>query len=250
MKLSVTIITLNEEKDLPRAVASVSSLADEIIVVDCGSTDKTVALAEKLGCKVFFRDFDNYSNQKNYAQGLAGGEWILSLDADEEVSRELSEEVKRAIKSRDFDAYSLPRKNIILGKFIKYARWQPELDRHVWLWRREKGRWTGDVHEEVVVDGKIGKLKNPKVHHQYETVAEFISMTNRYSEIEADEQIKKGVAFSFFRLIFDPLYNFLVRYVYRLGFLDGWRGFVLSYLMAIYHLEIWVKVWERNKKNR
>ncbi|MBI4036887.1 glycosyltransferase family 2 protein [Candidatus Daviesbacteria bacterium] len=246
-ELSVTIITLNEEKDLPRALDSVKGFTDEIVVVDSGSTDNTIEIAKQFGARVFHREFDNYGNQKNFATSKAAGEWIISLDADETITPELANEIKKAVKSDQFDAYSIPRKNIILGKFIRYTRWQPELDRHIWLWRRSKGRWEGDIHEEVVVNGKVGRLKSFKIHHQYENVAEFLEMMNRYSELDAKEKIAKGIGFNFFRLLIDPLYNFLVRYVWRLGILDGWRGFVLSYLMAMYHFVVWVKIWERQK---
>ncbi len=247
MKLSATIITLNEEKDLPRVLNSVKNLADEIVVVDSGSTDKTLTIAESFGCITFKRKFDNYSNQKNYALEKASGDWILSLDADEEVTSELAQEIKRAIKDGSYDGYLIPRKNIILGKFIKHTRWDPELDRHVWLWRKGKGKWVGSVHEEVVVSGMVGKLKNAKIHYQYKTVREFIDMINRYTNLEAEEMIKKGIRFSYFRFFYDPVYEFLVRFVYRKGFLDSWQGFALSYLMAIYKMTTWVKVWERNK---
>lgn len=248
-KLSVTIITLNEEKNLQRVLESVKNLADEIIVVDSGSRDNTVGIAKKAGAKVYKRRFDNYSNQKNYASSKATSEWILSLDADEVIPSKLAEEIKSKIEIQDAEVvgYLIPRKNIILGKFIKHTRWQPELDRHIWLWRKGKGKWVGDVHEEVKVDGKVGILKNAKVHYQYETIKEFMDMMNRYSEFEAVEKVKNGVKFSFFRFLFDPIYNFLVRYLYRFGFLDGWRGFFLSYLMAVYHIELWVKIWERQR---
>ena len=248
VNLSVTIITLNEEKKLPICLKSIKNLDDEIVVVDSGSTDGTVGIAKNFNAKVFERKFDNYSNQKNYAASEATGNWILSLDADEEISPKLAEEIKRAIKKDGYSAYSIPRKNIIFGKFIKYTRWQPELDRHVWLWQKSRGVWKGDVHEELEVKGKIGRLKHSKIHHQYENIKEFMDMMSRYSELEAKEKVKKGIRFSCFRLFCDPIYNFLVRYIYRWGFLDGWRGLVLSCLMAVYHLEVWIKVWERQSK--
>ncbi|MEK7550195.1 MAG: glycosyltransferase family 2 protein [Patescibacteria group bacterium] len=231
MKLSVTIITLNEEKNLTKCLESVKNIADEIIVIDSGSTDETVKIAKKFGARVFFRKFDNYANQKNFALEKTGGDWILSIDGDEEITQELAPEIEEVTKSTIYSAYSIPRKNIIFGKFIKYTRWQPELDRHVWLWKKGMGKWVGEVHEELEVRGKIGKLKNPKIHYQYDTVSEFLTMMNKYSSLETKNE--------------NPIYHFLVRYFYRLGFLDGWRGFVLSYLMAIYYLEIWVKKWER-----
>ncbi len=257
MKLSVVIITLNEEKHLAKCLESVKDITDEIVVVDSGSIDGTIEIARKFGAKVFVRDFDNYANQKNFATEKVGGDWILSIDGDEEITSELASEIRQAVNSTIYSAYSMPRRNIILGKFIKYTRWQPEFDRHVWLWKRGMGEWVGDVHEELSVHGRIGKLKNPKIHHQYETVSEFLTMMNKYSELDAGKQSlsfqqKQSLAlhakkFSLARFIWDPIYNFCVRYLYRLGFLDGWRGFVLSYLMAIYHLEIWIKAWEKQK---
>lgn len=247
-KLSVVIITLNEEENLPRCLASIKKIADEIVVVDSGSKDKTISIARNWGARVFVRPFDNFANQRNFALEKARGTWILSVDADETVTKSLAKEIKKAICSDKFDAYSIPRKNRIFGKFIKHTRWQPELDRHIWLFKKEKGRWVGDVHEEVEVQGKVSKLNSAKIHYQYKTVAEFFEMMNRYSEMEAEEKFRKGIKFSYFRLFYDPLYNFLVRFFYRLGFLDGWRGFVLSYLMAIYHLQVWAKIWERQNK--
>ena len=246
-KVSVTIITLEEEKDLPRCLESVKSFADEIIVVDSGSTDKTVDIAKDFGAKVFERKFDNYQNQKNFAAEKTTGDWIFSIDADEEASPELSLEVKKAVESSKFVAYSIPRRNIIFGKFIRHTRWDPELDRHIWLWKKSEGKWEGDVHEEVAAKGPVGKLVYAKVHYQYKTVAEFFDMMNRYSELESKQRVADGQKFSLSRMFFDPFYNFSVRYFYRLGFLDGWRGFVLSYLMAVYHLNVWIKIWRKQK---
>jgi glycosyltransferase involved in cell wall biosynthesis len=245
--LSVTIITLNEGRDLPRCLNSVKDIADEIILVDSGSSDKTVSIAKNFGAKVFERKFDNYANQKNYALEKTSGEWVLSLDGDEEISPELKSEIASLIKSAEsrFNGYSIPRRNIIFGKYIKHSRWQPELDRHIWLWKKEKGKWVGAVHEEVEVNGRVGRLNGAKIHYQYQTVKEFMEMMNGYSELEAKQKVKNGVKYSHLKLIADPLYNFFVRYIYRLGILDGWRGFVLSYLMAIYHLEVWIKVWNK-----
>lgn len=243
--LSVIVITLNEEKNIKRCLDSIKNLVDEIVVVDSGSTDKTVEIAKKFGAKVYERKFDNYANQKNFATEKSTGEWILSLDADEEISPELRREIMAQLTKNEYVAFSIPRKNIILGKYIRYSRWQPELDRHIWLWKKGVGKWFGEVHEELRVNGKVGELRGAKIHHQHETIKEFLEMMNNYSQIEAQERMKEGTRFSYFGLFFDPVYNFLVRYFYRLGFLDGWRGFVLSYLMAIYHLELWLKIWEK-----
>lgn len=235
IKLSAILITLNEEKNLPEALSSVADIADEIVVlIDSRSTDNTVRVAKSFGAKVYIRDFINMSDQKIFASKKASGEWILALDADEQIEDKLRDEIKLAIESKVYNGYLIGRRNIIFGAEINYTRWSP--DEHVWLWKKDKGKWTSGVHAEVRVDGKIGRLKGRKVHRHYSKVKEFFEMMINYSNEEAGEYVAKQRKFSYFRLIYDPIYNFLVRYFYRLGFLDGWRGFTLSYLMAIYHL--------------
>lgn len=247
-KLSAVIITLNEEQDLPRCLKSLG-FVDEIVVVDSGSSDKTVEIAKKYGAKVFKHKFDNYASQKNFAANKATGDWLFSIDADEEVPSELAREMLSASsdKQSTISAYSMPRKNIIFGKFIRYTRWQPELDRQVWLWKKGFGRWTGKVHEQLQIEGETAKLKQGKIHYQVKNVAAFIKKLNRYSELEADKKINNGESFSIIKLLMMPVYNFLVRYFYRLGFLDGLHGFVLSYLMAFYHFQVWAKIWEKSQ---
>ncbi len=255
-KLSVCIITKNEKKDLPRCLESIKNLADEIIVVDDGSTDGTVEIAKKYGAKVFERELDNFASQKNFAIEKASGDWIFSVDADEVLPNELAEEIRRILKySRapsavqdDVDipnGYLIPRRNIILGAEIKHTRWSP--DKHVWLWKRGKGKWVGKVHEEVHVNGNVGELTNAKIHYQYETVAEFFAMLDNYTEREAEQLVSQGRKFSYFQLFYAPLLSFFRRYFYKRGFRDGWRGFILSYMMAIYRMTTWIKVWERQQ---
>lgn len=246
MKISCVIITLNEEKDLTRCLVSVSDWVDEIILVDSGSTDKTVQIAKNYGAHVFVRQFDNYANQKNFADEKVTGDWILSLDADEEIPRELALEIQERLKDSNCSGYLIPRRNIIFGKEIKYTRWAP--DKHVWLFKKEKGRWNRVVHEEVLVAGKVGELKNAKIHYSHPTVSEFFKMLNSYTELEAEWKIKNKQDFSLFKMFLDSFKSFIGRYFYKLGFLDGWRGFVLSYLMAIYRMATWIKVWEMGRR--
>ena len=246
MKISATLIALNEENNLPRAISSIKDLADEtILVIDPRSTDKTKEVAEKLGAKVFTREFDDFANQKNFAIGQAQGNWVLSLDCDEEIPGELASEIRKAVKLDQYNAYLIPRRNILLGREIKHTRWSP--DKHIWLFKRKKGKWRGKVHEEVVVDGMVGELKNAKIHYSYESVSEFLKMMNRYTDLAADEMVEKGQKFSYFMLFLVPTLSFFRRFFYKKGFLDGWRGFVLSYLMAIYRMVTWIKVWERSR---
>lgn len=241
-KLTVTLITLNEEENIKKCLDSVKPIADEIVVVDSGSADDTVKIAKQYTSKVYTRKFDNYASQKNYAAEKANGDWIFSIDADEVVSPELQHQIVDAIVSDKYSGYLIPRNNIILGKHIKHTRWSPDV--HVWLWKKEQGKWVGEVHEELIVQGKIGKLTAAKIHYQDKTVAEFFQTINNYTEREAQEKMKNGVNFSYFRLFFDPALSFFRRFVYKKGFLDGWRGFVLSYMMAVYRMTTWIKVWE------
>jgi glycosyltransferase involved in cell wall biosynthesis len=274
MKLSVCIITKNEEKDLPRCLESIKHLADEIIIIDDDSTDKTVEIAKKYGAKVFTRQLDNFAAQKNFAVEKATGDWIFAIDADEEATPELKDEIKhilnhsnntgykKDLRFKNYDlrkddkglqhkigqinGYLIPRRNIILGAEIKHTRWSP--DKHIWLWRNGKGKWVGDIHEEVEVEGWTGELANAKIHYHYETVAEFFAMLNNYTEREADQFVAHGRTFSYFQLFYAPLLSFFRRFIYKKGFLDGWRGFVLSYMMAIYRMTTWIKVWEKQQK--
>lgn len=244
--ISVTIITLNEEKNIGKALQSIKDLAEEIIVVDSSSTDETIKIAGKFGANVFLRKFDNFENQKNWAASKATNNWILSVDADEEIPAELADEIKKAVKNDDIDGYLIPRKNFILGKEIKYSRWSP--DKHIWLWKKDKGRWIGDVHEEVRVLGKVGQFKNSKIHHSHKTIKEFLDSNNFYSNLLAESMYKKGIRFSLLKMFWNSIWEFKIRFFYKLGFLDGWRGLCLAYLMAIYHLMVWVKLWQKNQQ--
>lgn len=245
MKLTATIIARNEEEKLPKAISSIKNLVDEVvIVVDPRTSDKTREVGQKLGAKCYLRDFDNFENQKNFAKSQARGEWILSLDADEEIPLALAKEIKKAIQSNEFDGYLIPRRNFLLGREIKYTRWSP--DKHIWLFKRDRGRWAGEIHEEVELKGEIGELENAKIHHSYKTVTDFMNMVNSYTELEAKRKAKNGERFNFFKMIFDAKKSFIGRYFYKMGFLDGWQGFALSYMMAIYRLTTWVKVWEKS----
>ncbi len=244
--ISAAIITLNEQDSIRKAIESLKGLVSEIIVVDSGSSDQTIPIAKKLKAKVFIRKFDNFANQKNFAVSKANGNWILSLDADEEISSVLAEEIKQAIRSDKYCGYLIPRKNIILGKLIRYSRWSPDL--HVWLWKKNFGKWAGDVHEEVVVNGKVGLLKNSKIHNSHKSINEFMQTNNFYSSLEVQASFKKGVRFSFLKMWLDPFFEFCIRFIYKKGFLDGKEGFVLAYVMSIYKLSVWIKLWELEKK--
>lgn len=240
--ISATIITLNEEENIKTAIKSIKGFVDEIIVVDSGSIDKTVEIAEELGAQVYHRKFDNFANQKNWAMTKATNEWTLSLDADEEISVSLRQEIRQATENKEFAGFIINRRNFILGKEIKHSWWSP--DEHIWLWKKELGKWVGEVHEEVKVLGKVGRLKNTKLHFQSKSVSKFLESNEFYSQLLAGSLFKKGIKFSLLHLIWDPIVEFFIRFIYKMGFLDGLRGFILSYLMAIYKVSVWIKIYE------
>lgn len=246
INISATIITLNEQESIKDAIKSVEGLVDEIILVDSESKDKTVEIARGLGAKVFIRKFDNFSNQKNWALAQAQGKWILALDADEQIPTDLAREIKTVIQEDKYNAFLIPRRNFILGGEIKYTRWSP--DTHIWLWKKDLGKWTRDVHEEVQVLGEIGKLKNAKLHFSHRSIKEFMEVNNKYSTLEANILSKKNIKFSLLQMFYQTGFEFCLRFFYKRGFLDGWRGFVLSFLMGIYKLMVWIKLWELSRK--
>lgn len=244
--ISATLITLNEEDKIEKVLKNLEDLVDEVIVVDSGSSDSTVKLARKHKAKVFYRKFDNFANQKNWAASKAKGKWILSVDADEEIPYQLKTEIRQSIKNTQYHAFFIPRRNFILGGEIKYSRWSP--DKHIWLWKKDFGKWIGEVHEEVVVEGHVGELKTAKIHNSHQTVSEFVNSNNFYSTLYAQKLFKKNIKFSLARMFWNAFFEFNIRFLYKFGFMDGWRGFVLAYLISIYQLMVWIKLWELEQK--
>ena len=232
-KLTVVIPTLNEEKDLYKTLSSVKDLVDEILVIDSGSTDKTVAIAKRYGARVISHPFVSFSNTRNFGHQNAKGDWILSLEADVVVTESLAKEISLAIESAKFAAYFIPRLNLIWGKPIWHTDWGPKDDCHIWLYKKGSGQWQSMVHEEFVTAQPTGKLKNYLVHQNYETIFEFIEKIDRYSEL-ACKQKQFFPNWWFLR-------DFLKRYFYKFGFLDGYHGLFLSYLQAVYYLTLSVK---------
>jgi glycosyltransferase involved in cell wall biosynthesis len=278
--LSVVIITHNEEANIGRTLASVQAIVaggkGEIIVVDSGSTDRTVEIAKSFGAKVFVEEWKGYAAQKNSAIDKAAGDWILSLDADEEVSNELTEEVQRVVKyppqgdkfrqklpdgtsSPIFvNGFLMPRKNYFLGRWIKRGGFWP--DRKLRLFRRGSGRFKETaVHEILEVkeyksNGIVmssRRLRGALLHHSYPTIADYIDHMNRYSSLGAEMAIAKGRrGFSLFNIIVRPIATFLYNYIFRLGFLDGREGLLLHVYHAVYISWKYAKAWELARKEK
>ena len=233
MGLSVTIITLNEEERLRDCLES-AAWADEIIVVDAESTDKTVEIAREFTDKIWTRPWPGFAAQKNFALDQATRPWVLSLDADERVSPDLHMAIQEAC-SREYEAagYSIPRKNIFWGSWVRHGRLYP--DYQLRLFRRGRGRFVEQsVHESVKVDGPVRRLYAPLIHESYRSLEEFLGRANRYSTLAAREAVRRGQIARGPDLVLRPLGRFLSMYLLHRGFLDGWLGVLLASLYAYY----------------
>ena len=250
--LSVVITAFNEEKNIGECLNSVKNLADEIIVVDNSSIDKTKTIAQKYTKKIFSQknDSQNIDTQKNFGFSKATGDWILSLDADERVTPELEQEIKQRLASsgeRLAKAYWIPRKNIIFGKWIEHTGWYP--DYQLRLFEKGKGKYSErHVHEHLQVSGETAYLQAPMLHLNYDSVFQFITKAViSYIPSEAEFLLQKGYIFNYLDAIRFPTREFINRFFAREGYKDGLHGLVLSMLMAWYHFMIFAYIWEKKK---
>jgi glycosyltransferase involved in cell wall biosynthesis len=245
-RLSVTIIAWNEEERLRACLESVA-WADEILVIDAESTDKTVEVAREFTDRIWVRTWPGFAAQKNFALDQATGEWVLSLDADERVTPELQARIGRIVRANGpADGYSIPRKNIFWGAWVRHGGLYP--DYQLRLFRRASGRFVDSaVHESVVVEGRVETLAEPLLHHSYRGLEDFVTRSNRYSTLAAHEIVGRGGRAGLGDLALRPLGRFLSMYVLRRGFLDGWRGFVLAVLYANYVFLRMAKTWEARR---
>jgi glycosyltransferase involved in cell wall biosynthesis len=247
-RLSVVVVTQNEEERI-RACLESASWADELIVVDAESSDKTATVARELTDHVFVRPWPGFAAQKNFGLEQARGDWILSLDADELVSIPLRQEIAAILAGGGEHAgYAIPRRNVFWGRWIRHGGLYP--DWQLRLFRRGRGRFTErTVHESVTVDGSVGRLSGHLEHRSYRDVADFLERADRYSTLAAGEWLAAGRrSRPLTDLVVRPAGRFLTMYVARAGFLDGWRGFLLAVLYAYYVLMRSAKVWERTKR--
>lgn len=234
MKISATIITFNEERNIARVIESLRC-CDEILVLDSGSNDRTVEIATKLGARVEEGSWHGYAAQKNIAAELASNDWILSLDADESLSEALEAEIWQIKKSGPrFDGYTVPRLAQYLGRWILHSGWHP--DRKVRLFDRRKAKWVGDfVHESVTVAGSVGHLKSNLLHFTCNSLSEHLRSMDRYTTLAAQEIASRQQNVGLSLLLLDPMWVFFRTYVLKLGFLDGPEGLAIAYMAAFYN---------------
>ena len=251
MKITATVITLNEEHNIAAALESLS-WADEIIVVDSLSSDRTVEIARTFTDRVYSREWPGYSAQKNFAAEQATNDWIFSLDADERVSQELAGEIQQLKRGGEREAagYRMPRLTFYLGRWIKHSGWHP--DNKPRLYHRKRARWSGDyVHETLETDGKVERLNSDILHYTVRDAAEHHLRMNRYTTLAAQQSSSQGKRASIASLLASPIAVFLRSYIFKLGFLDGIPGLAIARFAAHYEFLKNLKLWEmRNDKER
>ena len=252
MGLSVAIVAMNEEANIGRTLASVR-WAEEIVLVDSGSSDRTCEIAREYGAKVIVEPWRGYVAQKNFAIEHSTQPWILSLDADEEVSLELAQEIRNTIADPNaFTAYWLPRKNLFLGKWVRRGGFYP--DPKMRLFRQGQAFVTGsDPHDRIELkEGappKTGRLRHAMIHYAYPTLSYYLDHMNRYSSLGAKAAVAKGYrGFSVLNIVIRPLATFVYNYFIRLGFLDGREGLLLHIYHAVYVSNKYAKTWELTRR--
>lgn len=247
MKISIVVIALNEADRIGHLLNH-AAFADEVIVVDSGSTDQTVSLCESAGARVLHRPWTGYADQKQFAMQQATGQWILNLDADEYVPYALADEIQTAIAQAPSSvaAFSMPRLSYYLGRWIRHGGWYP--DRKVRLVRNGAGKWIGDsIHERLAVDGHVQALRSPFHHLVYRNITDHVQTANQFSDAYAKH---RGGAGAFFLLggIPHTVGKFLECYLWKRGFLDGWPGLIIAMVSSGYVFLKHAKAWEMGRR--
>jgi glycosyltransferase involved in cell wall biosynthesis len=235
MKISAAIITLNEERNLPRALESLQNVVDEVVVVDSGSTDRTCEIAERRGARLISHSWQGYARQKNFAAEQAENDWVLSLDADEALTPELRREIEalRLINADEVAGYSMPRRAYYCGQWIHHSGWYP--DRKIRLYNRRRAHWVGEyVHESVQAEGQVGELQADLLHYTCDTIEQHRNSVDRYTTLAAQEARAQGKKGALTAMILLPPWKFLETYIFRAGFLDGAAGLTIARMAAYY----------------
>lgn len=248
--LSAVIIAKDEEKKIKDCLESIAWV-DEIILVDTGSTDKTIKIAEKYGASVIGHKGGSYSDWRNKGLKEAGGDWILYVDADERVTPELRNEISQLTNQPidQYKAYAIPRKNIILGREMKYGGWWPDYVKRLYV-RRNLVKWTGELHEEPIYKGKMGHLASPFIHIKHDKLSEMVEKTNKWSEVEAKLMFEaKHPPMNVLRFVSVMIREFWLRMVRHRAFLDGVEGIIYALYQVYSRFISYAKLWEMQLNN-
>lgn len=243
--IGIAVIAKNEKDRIGRLLKSLD-FANEIVVVDSGSSDGTQDLCERMGSKVVFKEWQGFGLQKQFAMDQIQSDWVLNLDADEEVSKELAQEMIAAVNNADprVGGFSMPRLSRYLGRWIRHGGWYP--DRKVRLVRRKSGKWSDDpLHEKLYVDGKVERLSKPIFHYVYRNISDHVKTINRFSDVYAVENPSAGNGFVLVG-VGHAVVKFFECYVWKLGFLDGIPGLIVamnsSWYVFLKHAKRWEKI--------
>jgi glycosyltransferase involved in cell wall biosynthesis len=244
-KLSVVILTKNEEKNIERCLQSVS-FADEVIVIDDHSTDKTVEIAKKNKATVYEHALDNdFAAQRNFGLQKTEYDWVLFVDADEVVSTDLQKEISQAIVKSIYEAYKIRRRDFFWGQELKHGETQKVRNNGlIRLMIKGSGEWSGSVHEEFYTKANVGMLKKFLDHYPHQTIKEFLESVNHYSTVRARELEKAGTKTNSFEIVLLPFGKFLLNYFLYLGFLDGPAGFAYSFFMSFHSFLVRAKLFQ------
>lgn len=241
-RISAIIIVYNEEKNIQRCLESLN-WADEIVVVDSFSQDRTKEIASSFTTKIFDLEWQGFGKQKEFARTKASYKWVLSIDADEVVSEKLRDEIKNILSKDDAsDGYYIPRLSNFLGRWIRHSGWYP--DRVLRLFKKDKARFDeSPVHEKLILDGKAGFLKDDILHYTDPDISHYLSKMDRYTTLSAEKLAAEGKSVTLFDLLFRPMAIFVKMYLFKAGFLDGWQGFVLACFSSFHVFTKYAKLW-------
>ncbi len=247
--ISVIIITKNEVRNISRCLRSVFSWVDEIVVVDSGSTDRTLDICRRYTSKIYIADWPGYGPQKNRALQWARSEWVLSLDADEWIRPALKAEIQQAIRGAKCQGFYIPRLNMFCGRFQRYG--DAAQDRVLRLFQRHAGKFSDDiVHEKVICSGNIGHLHQPLLHNSCRTYGEWTAQMTRYAILAADQRYSQGRRSNPVKAGLSSAWIFLRSYILRLGFRDGQPGFTYACLNAKSSFQKHWRLWQKQRRSR
>lgn len=241
--VSVYVLTFNNRRTIEQCLKSLD-WAEELIVVDSFSTDGTYEVCQHYTDKTYQRKWTGHRDQYQYAADLTSQDWIMFVDADEEVPRALADEIRNELKEEaaGVDAYYVYRRTYYLGKWIRYGGWYP--DGEIRLYRKQKGKWAGGLHAKIVSKGKVQSLRNQYLHYTYRNISDQIQTIDKYSQIAAEDMVREGEQFSLFKLLFHPPFRFIKEYLFKSGFRDGFPGLVIIVSTMFYVFIKYAKLWE------
>lgn len=247
-KITAIIPTLNEQERIKNSLKS-AEFADEVIVIDSFSRDDTVAIVKQSNAKLIQRKFDNFSSQKNYAIDQASNDWIVWIDADEVLTKELQEEIKEVVQNpKDYIGFYIYRTFFFKGKKMRYTGTQN--DKLIRVFNRKYCRYEGMVHEKIKTEGRLGILENKILHYSYISFDRYIEKLNQHSALKAEELFKRGMTITPFHIVIKPIARFIKHYFIKLGILDGFYGFIISFALSYGVLVRYIKLWNLKQKHK